>query len=240
MPAARYDEIADFYCEHFDSTDDPAARALLDLAGAVAGLQVLDVACGHGRFSRELARRGAEVTGVDISAALLARAAELERVGPLGIRYVHADVTSADELRQARLVSASYDLAVCSFGLSDIDALHPAIAAVSAALRPGGTFVFTILHPCFGGGADIAGSWPASGRYYDEGRWTPRSARSGLRRQVGASHRMLSTYLNTLTEHDLWLERVAEPEQTAEWDPAHEADRQPVFLAARCRKARRP
>lgn len=236
MPAARYDEIADFYSEHFDGTDDPAARALLDLAGAVAGLRVLDVACGHGRLSRELARRGAAVTGVDISAALLAKATEAERTAPLGIRYIHADVTRADELRQARLASASYDLATCSFGLTDIDALHPALGTVSAALRPGGQFAFTILHPCFGGATDIAGSWPTGGRYYDEGRWTPRDARSTLRRQVGTSHRILSTYLNTLREHDLWLDRIVEPEPTAGWDPTHVADRQPVFLAARCRK----
>ena len=236
MPAARYDAIADFYCEHWATTDDPGTGALLDLAGPVAGLRVLDVACGHGRLSRELALRGAQVTGVDISAALLGRAAEMEQDSPLGISYARADVTAADALRQGRFESRSFDLAVCNFGLSDIDDLSPAIATVSAALRPGGWFVFTILHPCFGGATDISGSWPRGGRYYDEGRWTPADGKSGLRRQVGASHRMLSTYLNTLREHDLWLDHVAEPEPEPGWDPAHGADRQPVFLAARCRK----
>jgi SAM-dependent methyltransferase len=240
MPAARYDEIADFYCANFDAISDPAATALLSVAGPVAGLRVLDVACGHGRISRELARRGAAVTGIDISAALLGRAAEIERAAPLGVSYARADVTQPDALRQARCEPASWDAAVCSFGLSDIDALSPAIATVSAALRPGGWFAFTILHPCFAGAADIAGSWPSRGRYYDEGRWTPDSARSGLRRQVGATHRTLSTYLNTLREHELWLDQVGEPEPEASWDPSHEADRQPVFLAARCRKAARP
>lgn len=237
MAAARYDAIADFYCENFDAVDDPAATALLGLAWPVAGLRVLDVACGHGRISRELARRDAQVTGMDISAALLARAAGIEQAAPLGISYVRADVTQPGALRQAGCVPGSYDAAVCSFGLSDIDALGPAVATVSAALRPGCWFAFTVLHPCFGGAADIAGSWPSGGRYYDEGRWTPDSARSGLRRQVGASHRTLATYLNTLREHGLWLDQVAEPEPDASWDPSHEADRQPVFLAARCQQA---
>lgn len=58
MTPARYDAVADFYVSGFDSTDDQVSAALLDLLGPVAGLRVLDVACGHGRLTRELARRG--------------------------------------------------------------------------------------------------------------------------------------------------------------------------------------
>jgi len=123
--------------------------------------------------------------------------------------------------------------AACSFGLSDIDDLDAAITAISAALRPRGCFVFSILHPCFPGGKDIAGSWPASASYNDEGRWTSREARSALRRQVRANHRTLSTYLNTLRSHDLWIDRIAEPTPEPGWDPAHDADRKPVHLVAR-------
>jgi SAM-dependent methyltransferase len=235
MAVARYDAIADYYTARFDDIDDPAAVALLELVGPVSGQRVLDVACGHGRIARELARRGADVTGIDISGALIGNAVESERATPLGVGYIQADVTEPGALGSAR-----YDMSVCSFGLSDIDDLSPAITAVSRALRPGGRFVFVVLHPCFGGGPDIAGAWPGWGRYYDEGRWTARDARSGLRRQVGATHRMLSTYLNTLRQHGLWLDRVAEPEPRPDWDPAHVADRQPVFLAARCRKAPGP
>ena len=39
MTQARYDAIAEFYIEGFDSIDDPASRALLDLLGPVAGLR---------------------------------------------------------------------------------------------------------------------------------------------------------------------------------------------------------
>ena len=60
--------MADFYAARFDAIDEPASVALLDLLGEPAGLRVLDAACGHGRIARELARRGADVTGVDISA----------------------------------------------------------------------------------------------------------------------------------------------------------------------------
>jgi 2-polyprenyl-3-methyl-5-hydroxy-6-metoxy-1,4-benzoquinol methylase len=232
MAHARYDAVADFYVSGFDSVSDPASVALVELVGPVAGLRVLDVACGHGRITRELARRGADVTGIDISGVLIARARQTEQNEPLGIRYVHADVAA-----RASLGDDPFDLAVCNFGLSDIDDLDGAITAVSYALRPGGHFVFSILHPCFPGGKDISGSWPATGSYYDEGHWTAQDAQSTLRRQVGANHRMLSTYLGTLRRHGLWLDQIAEPPPEPDWDQAHDADRQPVYLVARSVKS---
>lgn len=57
--------------------------------------------------------------------------------------------------------------------------------------------------------------------------------KSSLRRQVGANHRMLSTYLGTLRRHGLRLDQLAEPRPEPAWDQAHDADRKPVFLAAR-------
>lgn len=227
MPQARYDAVADFYVAGFDSTDDGVSQALLGLLGPVTGLRVLDVACGHGRLTRELARRGATVAGVDLSGRLIERAQQAEHNEPLGIHYVHADVTAAS------LGGASFDAVTCSFGLSDIDDLAGAVAAVSHALQPGGRFVFSILHPCFPGGKDISGSWPPTSRYYDEQRWAAQDALSTLRRQVGANHRMLSTYLNTLRAHDLWLDQLAEPWPEPDWDQAHQADRTPVYLVAR-------
>lgn len=228
MTVARYDAVADFYVSGFDSADDPASMALLDLLGPVDGLRVLDVACGHGRISRELARRKATVVGIDISGNLIARAQDAERRKPLGIRYLHADVTAP-----GALASGEFDVATCNFGLSDIDDLDGAIAAISGALHPSGRLVLSILHPCFGGGQGISGSWPTSGSYYDEGHWTAQDAKSTLRRQVGASRRMLSTYLGALRRHGLWLDRLAEPLPEPGWDPAHDADRKPVYLAAR-------
>jgi 2-polyprenyl-3-methyl-5-hydroxy-6-metoxy-1,4-benzoquinol methylase len=228
MPGARYDAVADFYITGFDSVGDPASSALLELLGPVAGLRVLDVACGHGRITRELARQGADVTGIDISGILVSKAIQTEQNEPLGIQYIHADVTAAGALGEG-----AFDAVACNFGLSDIDDLDAATAGISGALRPGGFLVFSILHPCFAGGRDISGSWPTATSYYDEGHWTAQDARSTLRRQVGANHRMLSTYLGALRRHGLWLDQLAEPLPPPDWDPAHDADRKPVFLVVR-------
>jgi ubiquinone/menaquinone biosynthesis C-methylase UbiE len=228
---ARYDQIADFYEQRSGkNVSDPATAALLDLAGDVAGLRLLEVACGQGRVARELARRGAVVTGLDISAALLTKAWAAEAAQPLGISYLHADVTAS-----GLLDGQVFDGVVCNYGLPDIDDLDGLLANVARLLRPGGWFVFSMLHPCFpGGGSDAPSSWPPDKGYYQEGWWL--ASNTGCRGQVGSSHRMISTYLNQLTRHGLVLDVVAEPPPGSEVElrrPPRAAP-VPIYLAARC------
>src|SRR5436309_3354546 len=204
-PPTRYDAIADFYVATVgDDISDPATGALLDLAGEVNGCRVLDIACGHGRVARELARQGAQVVGVDISTALLAKAKAVETHAPLGITYQWADVTSS-----RCLAGEAFDLVVCNFGLSDIDDLSDALATVARVLKPGGVSSFSILHQCFpGSGEDAPSSWPPEG-YFHEGWWL--AANRGFRGSVGSNFRMVSTYLNTLVRHGLAFDRMREP-----------------------------
>jgi len=227
---ARYDEIADFYDERSGrSVADVGTAALLTLAGDVSGLRMLELACGQGRVARELARRGARVTGVDISAALLAKATAAETRQPLGITYVRADVTDPGVLD-----GQVFDAVACNYGLTDVDDLGGLLATVSRVLAPGGWFVFSLLHPCFPGwGRDAPSSWPPGLGYYHEGWWL--ADNPGYRGKVGASHRMLSTYVNSLAEHGFVLERVEEPQPGAEWmRRLPGAAPVPAQIAARC------
>lgn len=228
---ARYDQIADFYERRSGKTvSDPATAALLDLAGDVGGLRLLEVACGQGRVARELARRGATLTGLDISAALLAKAQAYEAAQPLGIRYRHADVTTGGVLP-----GQVFDGVVCNYGLSDIDDLDGLLANVTRLLRPGGWFVFSLLHPCFPGwDSDAPSSWPPGQGYYQEGWWL--ASNTGYRGQVGASHRMISTYLNSLTGHGLVLDRAAEPPPSLDMERRRPPGAVPVpfYFVARC------
>lgn len=228
---ARYDEIADFYEQGSGQTvRDPATAALLDLAGDVRGRRLLEVACGQGRVARELARRGAALTGLDISAALLDKARAGEAAEPLGIQYLHADVTSRGVLE-----GQVFDGVVCNYGLSDIDDLDGLLANVARLLRPGGWFVFSLLHPCFPGwGNDAPSSWPPDQGYYREGWWL--ASNTGYRGRVGSSHRMISTYLNSLAAHGLALDRAAEPPPGPEMEQRCPPGAVPVpfYFAARC------
>jgi SAM-dependent methyltransferase len=234
MRGARYDAVADFYDAGFSDPHDPVLTALLELLGPPQGRRILDLACGHGRVARAVSRLGATVIGVDISVALLDKASGQEDVERLGIRYVHADAAAVPDLDDA-----SFDAVLCNFGLADIDNLDGALATTRRVLRAGGSFVFSILHPCFAGTDTVAGTWPADGRYHDEGFWTADSKYSTLRRQVGANHRTLSTYLNALSRHGLIITAMSEPSAPQEWntDERRDAARLPVFLVAHCTKA---
>jgi len=228
---ARYDEIAELYDEMVgDDTSDAVSAALFDLVPDPRGLRLLDLACGQGRISRELARRGAVIVGADVSAALLERARALEERRPLGIAYVHADAMSPDALQ-----GEVFKGVVCHFGLSDIPDLGATCATVRRVTEPGAWFVFAILHPCFAGWGDNApSSWPTDATYYNEGWWL--ASNTGLRGKVGATHRTLSTYLNTLVEHDLAVERLGEPKPGSEWPAARGLPSGPVYLVVRCRR----
>jgi 2-polyprenyl-3-methyl-5-hydroxy-6-metoxy-1,4-benzoquinol methylase len=223
------------YASAGDDLSAPATSALLALVGHVDGQRVLDLACGHGPVARELARRGAHVVGLDLSSQLIDRARVLARGSTLDIDYWHGDATAPRVLDANR-----FDTVVCNFGLSDIDDLGGVCATVARTLVPGGRFVFSILHPCFAGGPAVSGSWPSTGTYYDEGFWRADGELSTLRQKVGANHRTLSTYVNTLIQHDLAIESTIEPEPEASWTTERpEAAAQPVYLVISCRRATR-
>ena len=217
---ARYDEFADWYVD-FASAWDVGPLALAP--DGLAGQRVLDLACGHGQLSRHLARLGAQVTGVDISTALLGRAAGLDRTEPLGIRYLTGDVCHTSWWD-----GAVFDGVVCHMALMDIDDLEGALRTARAVVAPTGWFSFSLFHPCYPGGWDGSPtglpSWPPGG-YAQQARWTTNG--DGVRGRVGANHRMLSTYLNAVLRAGFEFEVFYEPPLPL-----------PIHLAARCRPAR--
>lgn len=229
---ARYDAVASTYASGDDDYSLTATQALLELAGDVRNSRVLDLACGSGLITRKLARDGAaDVVGIDISTGLLERASLAERAEPLGTTYFVIDASAPDILP-----GRSFDLVVCSFGLSDIDDLDGTCRNVARLLRTGGRFVFSILHPCFPGVHDVSSSWPTGGRYYDEGWWRADGELSSLRQQVGANHRTVSTYLNSLARVGLLVDRMLEPPPNEDFaSRSADAGAYPLYLAVRCR-----
>jgi SAM-dependent methyltransferase len=215
---ARYDEFADWY-EQWIGDAPPLIAAHPGLLPTVAGKRVLDMACGQGRMSRYLARLGADVVGVDVSAAMLGKA---RARGPESITYTHADITR----RPAWWDGWPFDGSTCELALMDIDDLAGTLSTVRTVLRPGGWFVASIVHPCIPGSELGRSSWPPGEGYGSEGRWTsPHHNPEGVRIRVGATHRKLSTILNALLDAGLEAERFVEPPSTV-----------PKYLLWRCRR----
>jgi SAM-dependent methyltransferase len=106
------------------------------------------LACGNGQFSRQMASAGVEVVACDFSTVFIDRArAHAERAGA-DIDYRLADVTDAAQLL-ALGAPASFDAAVCTMALHDVADLDPLAVTARALLKPGGRFVFSVMHPCF-------------------------------------------------------------------------------------------
>ena len=216
-------------------SDDPFFRAVEALIGDVAGQRICDLACGQGRVARYLAAQGASVVGVDLSAKLLAIARRHEEAAPQGIEYIHADVQRLDGV-----AFEPFDGVVCSMALMDIPDLAVTARSVAHLLRPNGWFAFSILHPCFHtsqSGEIETPDGPARtiSRYFVEGHWRS-DTRTGPPGKVGAYHRTLSTYVNTLSDAGLQLERLSEPGMDDDL-PQSPALRR---LAARCGRRSRP
>lgn len=73
------DDIADEYEDKRftgggELIDEGEKRALFELLGDIEGKSVLEIACGTGRFTVELAEKGADVVGMDISRPMIERA----------------------------------------------------------------------------------------------------------------------------------------------------------------------
>jgi len=114
---------------------DPNTALMLDALEPLGGRRVLDFACGAGLTSAWLAARGASVTGVDISAASVARAHEV--VEALGLR---ADFV-AGEVDGGALGDAAFDRVTGRWALHHVDTtIVP--RALSERLAPGGVGSF--------------------------------------------------------------------------------------------------
>lgn len=111
-----------------------ARRVKMLCRDVTPGMRVLELGCGAGYFTRELARTGADITAIDISSDLL----ELARANcsAANVRY---EIQDAAALTYAE---ATFDSVVGSSILHHLQ-IDPAVAEIYRVLKPGGSIHFT-------------------------------------------------------------------------------------------------
>lgn len=135
MQVVPYDDWAEFVMTLFAFAEHTPRR-------------VLDCACGTGNVTFELARRGLETVGVDLSAEMIeaaqaklpnAAAAASDVEFPILPRFVQADLSDFD-------LGETFDSATCLYDslnyILDAEKLQAAFGRIAAHIEPGGVFVF--------------------------------------------------------------------------------------------------
>ncbi len=139
MKAAARDGWSTF--APFESVTSTAAPTLIEFAGIAPGQRVLDVACGTGVVAITAARAGAQVCGLDLTPALLARARENAALATAAIEFHEGDVEDLP------FGDAEFDCVVSQFGHMFGPRPDITLAEMLRVLKPGGTIAFSTWPP---------------------------------------------------------------------------------------------
>ncbi|MCL5669453.1 MAG: bifunctional 2-polyprenyl-6-hydroxyphenol methylase/3-demethylubiquinol 3-O-methyltransferase UbiG [Gammaproteobacteria bacterium] len=120
---------------------NPLRLEYIESKAALAGKRVLDVGCGGGILSEGLARRGAEVTGIDMGAASLT-AARLHLLES-GLKVDYQQTTVEQFALQH---PAAFDVVACMELLEHVPDPSSVVRACAQLVKPGGLVFFSTLN----------------------------------------------------------------------------------------------
>ena len=144
--AIKNDWYEDFFfginCEMWEKAITPEwtkteVDFLIETLGVKPGDAILDIPCGFGRHTIELAKRGFKLTGIDISAEYVQKLTEQVKADKLPVQVIHGDVLTTQ-------IGHTFDGAYClgnSFGYVDYEGMRAFVKNVSVTLKPGAHFV---------------------------------------------------------------------------------------------------
>ncbi|MDI3511876.1 bifunctional 2-polyprenyl-6-hydroxyphenol methylase/3-demethylubiquinol 3-O-methyltransferase UbiG [Hydrogenophaga sp.] len=121
---------------------NPLRLAWIDGLAPLAGKRVLDVGCGGGILSDSMARKGAQVTGIDLSVKAL-RVAQLHALeaGTSGVDYREV---SAEDLAAEQ--PGTFDVVTCMEMLEHVPDPSSVVRACSQLVKPGGWVFFSTIN----------------------------------------------------------------------------------------------
>lgn len=143
-PEAYVRQLFDDYADRFEHSlvekldyraPQVLAACLLRTLGPVADLTVMDAGCGTGLAAPVLKPLAARLDGVDLSQAMVAKAA---------LRGLYDELVVGELVDTLNARPAAYDLVVAADVLVYLGDLEPVMDAVRTALKPGGAFAFSV------------------------------------------------------------------------------------------------
>lgn len=120
---------------------NPLRLEWINALAPVAGKRVVDIGCGGGILAEAIAKKGATVTGIDLSEKAL-KVAELHSLeSGVSVRY---ELTSAEDL--AAREAGQYDVVTCMEMLEHVPDPSAIVKACATLVKPGGQVFFSTLN----------------------------------------------------------------------------------------------
>ncbi len=249
----QWEENAEAYASLIADEGTPHQKLILKpaverLLGDVSGKRLLDAGCGEGYLSRYYARKGAIVTGVDISPSLLKFAREESQDIGLDVTYIEEDICHLSSIDDD-----SFDIVLSNLVLLNVPCYIDAIKSFNRVLKMGGILVFSIVHPAFNfygpGKWEMGEKDPETRRreglyfkldHYPEEKeyrryWYTREGEK-FPEEISFYHRTLSTYVNILVTNGFQIELIDEPLPPPNNEFFDREERVPFFLVIEARK----
>lgn len=135
-----YNNSASQYDTNINKTRDLEGKALRTVLSGISFESCLEIGCGTGKNTVWFAEKAGQITSVDLSEEMLAKAKE--KITTDKVQFVQADITTDWRFR-----NQLYDLVSFSLVLEHIETLEHIFKETAAALKPGGHVYIGELHP---------------------------------------------------------------------------------------------
>ena len=243
----QWENNAEAFSGLIDGEGTPHHKKILNpcvekLLGDVKGKQLLDAGCGEGYLARYYAKKGAEVTAIDLSQRLIETSEQLAEREGVTIDYRVDNVCYIESVP-----NAEFDIILSNLVLLNVPCIDDAIREFHRVLKVGGVLVFSIVHPAFNfygpGSWEMGEKDPETkrreglyfkvDRYFDEEeyeRYWKTKQGDKFPEPISFFHRTLSTYINSLSKAGFRLLEFAEP-QPADDDQFFDRERRIPFFA---------
>jgi ubiquinone/menaquinone biosynthesis C-methylase UbiE len=208
----EWDCIASVRLQQITSGEDISYRYVLlptikDLVCDSTNSEIIDLGCGCGDLSAEIAKISKSVVAVDFSNSCI-RIANKEYGKITNLRF---EVSSIEELPH-KYKHGKFDIAIANMTLMTTMNLIQVLQSVNQLLKPGGVFINTITHPAY---------WPIYWGYFTE-EWFDYNSEIIIEAPFRISkeetnlitthiHRPLHYYINNFRNQGFTIDKVVEP-----------------------------
>ena len=177
---------------------------MLEYIGNVDGLKILDLGCGEGGYSRELAKRNAKVVAVDCSEKAIKYSMKLAKEEALDIKHY---IRNSNDLYEIN--DNEFDIVLCSMMLMDCEDLEGTLREVVRVLKPNGNHEKGIGRQGFGIDRQVVVM-----NYFEPKQWEAPLYKG--KTPVLWHHRTLEEYVKAFIKAGLSIVDINEPRATDE------------------------